>query len=355
MKATLLAIVAALVPMQDTAKFSDPFLGLEFTHPATWKVQKKQKDRTVFALPIEGSSETAELEISRTPFHSDKSIWQTLQVRANETMQREIVRQWEQDVLQVPVLFTQVNWTDKAGSNRTTLSGLYYTRTPLKLLVRLTSSQGDFDKARYDLMSALESLRTVDGSNPQVDDENVKFDNLPKKGPVAPPVRKTISAEVKPTAEVKAPTTVNLTVSTKPVVVRVPEGWTSEEVKEDRFVLKHAEFPSPLTVEVRSTLDSEAPQTGLFKLSSQSLSKFKSVTNRYDTNAKPNKAGCAISTIWRVGKAESGDLVTFEVSGLQAGHYFLMSGSFTDVASFKAARARLDDFLSTVGIESPQP
>src|SRR3954466_14728017 len=104
---------APQTPASDVSSYTDTYLGLAFNIPKTWTMVKKTKDMTRYAIPVEGSAMPAELEIIRSPFHSSKEIWQTIQLRTNETLHREVARQWEQDVIQVPILFTQLNWDDK--------------------------------------------------------------------------------------------------------------------------------------------------------------------------------------------------------------------------------------------------
>lgn len=347
------ALIAMGHPAQDTATFSDSVLGLAFTHPKTWTQVKKTKDTVRYSIPIDGSAGGAELEIIRSPFSADKELWQTIQVRANETLQREVVRQWEQDIFQVPMLFTQVNWTDK-GTPKTTMSGLYYTRTPLKMLVRLTAPSGDFEKVRYEFQTALESLRTLDGAAPKEDDGSAKYE--PKKKPEPPPVKPTIIDTGKRDVKyVKAPVTVPLTVSTKPVTLHLPEGWKSEVDESGKVTLKHEKLSAPIVLEVRYGLDSEPPNEALTKRAASSLNDFKAGIVREDKYPKENRGGCVVGTVSRTGKTEGGDLLTFDAAGLQGDFYFLMSFRGTTNSTFAADKKLIRELLDLVSLEATTP
>lgn len=354
MKTILLAAVVALMPQgQETATFSDPYLGLSFTYPKSWTLAKKLKDGYRYTAPIEGSASTAEIEIIRSPYHADKDLWQTIQARANETMHRETVRQWEQDVIQVPMLFTQTNFTDKENA-KTTLSGLYYTRTPLKMLVRLTAPAGDFEKVRYQFQTSLESLHTIDGSQPKEDDITVKFTPTKKPEPL-PPKPTVISAAGHVDAKLfKGPVDVPLTVSTKPVILHLPQDWTASEVTDGKFTVTHAKLSAPITIEVRSILDSEPATTALLKRSAEGLSAFKPGVRRLDTAPSANRGGCQVSTVWRIGKADAGDLYTFDASGLQGDFYFLASYRTTATTAYNEDKLLIHELFDGISIENGQ-
>ncbi|MGV3618395.1 MAG: hypothetical protein ACO1SV_23970 [Fimbriimonas sp.] len=347
--ATRIVAILAMAPgTQGTTTFSDPALGLAFDYPSTWVAGKKTKDSSRFTIPIADSTETAELEVNRVPFHSSKEIWTTIQTHAAAQMKRELVRQWEQEILSVPMLFSQVNFTHQ-GAAKTTLTGLYYTRTAAKLMVRLTAPTAEFEKAQFSLSEAMQSLRTLDGSTPQEDDENIKLTPAAKP-PVAPPKVTVIKTDgnTKPTGPA---VDVPLTVSTKPVVMKLPQGWRAEGVEGGKLTLHHEDLSGPITVEVRSTLDSDPPQSALFKLSSETLGQFSAVTKREDTNNEPNKVGCLVTTVWRIGKGGDGDLMVHEAAGAQGDFYFLASYRLTNPALLANERKLLRGLLDQVSLQ----
>jgi len=356
MKTLILAAIVALMPQgQETTTLSDPYVGIAFNYPKKLTLIKKTKELMRYSVPIDGSSATAELEIIRSPYHADKDLWQTIQLRANETLKREVVRQWEQDIIQVPMLFTQVNWTDK-GTPKTTLSGLFYTQTAQKLLVRLTASAIDFPTANSEFLTSLESLHTLDGTQPKEDDINVKFDvtKKPEPAPVKPTI---ISTGGQTNGKLfKGPVDVSLTISTKSVVMHLPEGWSASDVADGKLKLKHAKLSSPILVEVRSILDSEAASTALNKRASDGLPAFAAGPRRRDTAPTPNRAGCAIGTVWRLGKgATEGELYTFDASGVQGDFYLLAGYRSTTLAAYNQDKTLIRELFDGISLENGQP
>ncbi len=350
-----LAAVAllTLAPQQEPSVFTEQFLGLQFTHPAGWKVSKKEKDRTFISIPVSGSTEPAELQVIRTDFHADKDIFQAVQLRINEQMKRQVVRQWEQDILGVPMLFTRINFQDK-GVSKSVLTGLFNTRTSLKMLVRLTSREADYDAVSYEFHQAMETLRTTDGKIPLADDPGIKLDPAPKKPVALPPPAKVIDGDKKVVESVKPTQTAEATVSLRKVKLLYPEGWTAEPAEGNKLVLKHPEVRDPLVVELYTTLDSDPPQRALFKTSTASLALFTQVTAREDKAAAVNKAGATISSVWRTGKTEKGELASYEAAGSEGEYYFLTSYKQTDMALYRVERKLVEALIDLLTLE-PMP
>jgi hypothetical protein len=237
---------------------------------------------------------------------------------------------------------------------KTTLSGLYYTRTPLKMLLRLTSPAADFEKVRYEFQTALETLHTTNGTQPQEDDEDVKFEPTKKPQPV-PDRPKVLDGGPKEAKVVKPPVSVPLTISTKSVNLRLPTGWTASDVTEGKLTLRHPKLSTPLTVEVRYSLDSEKSTSALMRQAGASLDQFLPGATRLDTEPKRNAAGCTVATVLRIGKDQKGDLVTFDATGEQGDFYLLAGYRVASKAAWKADQRLLKELLDQISLETPQP
>lgn len=346
-------VVTQPVPVE-TAQFSEPFVGLEFSYPKTWKIARHTRETTKFEIPIEGSLDKADLEIIRTAFHSTKEIWQTIQLQVNQTQRREVVRQWEQAVIRVPMLNTQINYMDK-GVQKTTLTGLYYTRTPSKFFFRLTAAVGDYDKVKYDFDKALESLKTIDGSLPQEDDPALPLEVQKKPEPAPPkPINIGTPTLVK-SATVRNMSVIPAFVSTKHVAVGLPEGWTTGEKDVDTFNLKNPKVSEVVTMEVFYELDSDRPTSALIKKSAKELAEYVSVANREDTEGVTNLSGASICTVWRIGKSADGPLVTFHGTAEQGDFYVLFSYWSKSPDNAKRDRKVIEQLLSLVKLAQANP
>ena len=156
--AFLAAAVMFQPAKQDTQTYSDIQLGLSFSHPSTWIIEKPlvakntKKGRKLasdagtvhFRIPLTGAVDDADLIIVRAAFSGSPDTWQKVQMDANQNLKRQVERQWQQEILGVPLLLTKIDYSEN-GSSKVTLTGLLYNDSPNKLLFRLTGPASDFD------------------------------------------------------------------------------------------------------------------------------------------------------------------------------------------------------------------
>ncbi len=370
--ALLASTIALFTTQQDvpTKTFTEPYLGMQFTYPTTWVMEKTttptltgskkpskrkpkvDKSRTLFLIPIENSLNKAELEVVRTEYHASIDLWQTIQLRESELDKTQIVRQWEQDILGVPMLFSRIDLGQKGGGN-SAIVGLFYTRSSFKLLLRLTAPTSEIDKVTYQFNKMLETLRYTDGKLPQEDDPSIDLDPVGKKlVPVAPTPR-IIDAPTKgPKVLFKAPVTADLVVSTRKITLRLPQSWVPEQAKDNVVDLKEASLTAPLHLQVFSSLDSDLAPTALLKLAAKDLNEYTTVASREDSSQKINSAGCTVATVWREGKSSSGDLIVGHASGSMGEYYFLLTYRQTDKALAKADRKVIEALLKQISLET---
>jgi hypothetical protein len=341
--------------------FNDPQLGLLFDHPPTWVVQKNKKGHakskteqglTVMTLPTSTSPNGATLEIFHARFASTPDIWQTVQLRSNEQLNRTVERQWQQDILGVPLLLTRISYTDKSVPT-TTLTGLLYTRTHQKLLFRLVGPTSDFDNVQYSFTTAMQTLRTVDGTMPVEEDPDHPLPPAKKSDPL-PSARIPLMADVKPPKLVVAPNAVKLVVSTKGLAFHYPNDWTVEKTSGTTITFKNEDVSGPVTLTFYSSLDSDPAATALMNLTMQDLSMFDSIALRLDSPALVNKAGCTVNTVWRIGKNSKGVLYTFQAVGQQGDYYFIADFKGTGDDSDEDDKKEIDKFIKAVSL-LPRP
>ena len=304
-----------------TTTFADPLLNLQFDHDSKWKlvppVKKKGlkplTDRTTFTYPIEGGTLPVILEVVRAQFNAKPELWQELQVQAAQQLHREVTRQWQQEVLGIPTLFTRTTY--KEGDDRmASLSGLFYMRGPRKMLLRLVCEESVLDKAQGQLILTMESLRTIDGSTPQPEDPERKADPNEAKSRVVPISNSSTTSGV--TAMAKLTNSCAVSIANRSYSIKTLSNWAAA-TKDAMVTFTEIKTGQKFTGEVRSTLDSEAPDASLAKLATERLAKFDKVSLREDFSEK-SPFGCAISSVLRHGSDAKGVLIigdTVVVSG----------------------------------------
>ena len=350
---------------QDTQTYTDPKLGLSFAHPTTWLLEspapvadsgkrshKKKKgastDSVHFKVPLTGAAEDGDLLIMRASFSGSKEVWQQVQVDANKSLKRTVDRQWNQEILGVPLLLTRISYSDN-GADKTTLTGLLYTDTNDKLLFRLTGPTSDFDKAQYEFTEAMQTLRTTNNELPKEQDPDhpsqpvTTVNDRGLKHPLyLPPGQQ---------RAIISPIAVPMVVSTKNVELRIPRGWTAEHVEGNTLQLTNPKLSYPVKIHLATTLDSDPVSTALGKQCADSLTEFDKVEHRYDSPIEPNQADCVLATVWREGRGSKGPLITLDAAGKSGDFYFI--ASCRPIAGETAAVQKkiLFDLLDQISIE----
>ncbi len=363
MKLAAFAALIALLPFSadDTVTFSDAKLGLSFSHPKEWAVKKvevgkkrkgqKQDDFTTFTIPIEGSTKPAELTVVRAEFSGSAEEWQSIQVKANQNLRREVVRQWDQEILGVPMLLTRINYSE-AGNAKSTLTGLLYSKTPLKLLFRLTGQAADFDKAQFAFTTAMESLRTLDGNLPS--EQVAGVDPTPAKKETEDPTkqRRILSeggyAPKKITPE-QAANRIDLDLGSS-IKIGVPSGWSITE-RDSQYKLTNPEVSQPVELQLYVIETSESVQTTLEKQSSKELALF-DLADRNDQDWHVNLVGAKCTLIWRNGKSKGKPYSTLNGAVLGPKHYLVLHSVLSTGANADKESVLLKKLVEEMSIEA---
>ena len=380
--ATTLALTLLLLAGQGTptppteTTFTDAALGLSFTHPTTWTTiatpipasppgkgnrfklpggKKKAapsgppEGMVTFAIPGADGVAPTQLTIVRASFSDAPEKWQQIQSDSNRNMRREVDRQWQQEILGVPLLLTKFGYTE-TGTAKTGLTGLLYNAAPYKLLFRLVGPAESFDAAQYQFTQAMLTLRTTDGDLPTAQE--------PGK-PIAPPEIPTPDAKHPIFASPKAaplvaPLALPVALGERRMLLRVPEGWTLSKVEGDTAVLRHPQVKEPVRVKLYAVSTAPRATDSLTAASNQTLETFKTVEMREDSPGTPNKAGNPLLAIWRKGTTAAGPAAAMDAVVVSGDAYALFAFAPTPGEGMKAERKIVQSMLDTVGIE-PAP
>ncbi len=351
MKFAALFLLLSFQQAPAVVEYRNPDLDLAFSHPKTWTFVTDKKGVTKVSIPVPNSSERASMEIRSIVYNSDEEVWLNVQKEFLRQMKRDVVRQWKEDVLGVPMLMTRGGYQEK-GQDMAMLTGLMYSRTPKKLLFRLTAPAQGYDAIEFDLRNSLQSLHTIDGRLPAVEDPNRKItpEEAKVQPVVAPPKVTVIEGKKVQTKVAKGTQSVDMEAGGRKVQLRFDTGWTAEKDASGGFIFKNAELTGSVHVVVNSTLDSDKPQTALFKVSSASLDDYLKVATRDETTALPNHAGALVSCVWRVGTSAKGPIASSEAVGLSGEFYWLATYRFEGVMP-PADRKAVDSLFASMSVE----
>lgn len=331
-----------------TQVFTSRPSGLVFDHPADWKLQKNRLG-WVGAIPV-STSGTARLEIYESEYRQSVERWQESQRTINETLKRPIERQWQEEVLGVPMLMTRIRYTEN-GADTTALVALIYTATPRKLNFRLSASSDQFAVAEQLWREALLTLRTTSGQLPQTEDPS-----KPPSARVTPPPapvedrRPPVVLTSEPDRRRVAPVATPARAGNRDWTLQVPNGWTVTPGS-GGFTLTHPNLVGSVRVEVNSELDSPPAPEGLAVAMGKTLGEFSGPIQRRDQPRRVNQAGAQVREATRTGKSASGDRFERWATGARGGAYWLMTYVATESTVWNASQRLLTELVRAASVE----
>lgn len=351
MKTALLALLAAGswgTPQDPAANpvFTNYELGVTFNYPATWEYAA-DKNVHRFRFGIEGGAEKATLELYPANYRSDIDIWQATQKNISEQLKRTVVRQWQEEILGVPLLLTKSQGKE-GGRETVSISGLVYSATPRKVVFRLAAPAEDFDKAEFEWRTVMQTMRTIDGTIPKPEDPNRQVTPEDLKPKTKPPKRVTWKAGAPdPATFVKAAQVLEAQAGGKSYLLRVPADWTVAP-KDGGWTITKDGIQLELTL--ASSLDSAPPAAALMTLSGKTLEGFTKVAKREDTLPKLSRAGLTFARVWRTGSGKDGAIWSFDAVGQMSEAYWSVSGTRTG-GDPKKDLVTLTELVQTIGLE----
>lgn len=353
MIATLLGLTLLAQTTAEPKIYTNTELGLSFEHPATWQ-REDRRVGPVFTYPIAGLAEGARLELYAVAFRDTIENWFRNENLINEQLKRTVERQWQEQILGVPMLMSRIVYADK-GSSRTTLVGLLYSATPRKMSFRLTCATAGFDDAETAWRKVLESIRPLSGELPQPEDPTAAPPVQPTPRPVSPsqptrpPVR--LEAQARPGRLILGPVTLDQTVSARPARLRLPAGWSSAS-SEGALTLTRTGLVGTIRVELFSTIDSPEPDRHFQRLAAKGLEAFGSVRRREEPPVRTAPSGVRVSVVTREGEVNGGALVLLHAVGAVEPFYWSLTYRAVDQKAYQSDQRALQELLDVLRLES---
>lgn len=347
---TQLLAIAVLAPIRqepETVVFTQKQTSLTLTYPKAWKVTNS-KNNVKFEFPISESDQTATVEIWPAEFSGTTEIWEAAQAGIVNQMKQTLVKQWQEEILAVPMLLTRSSYK-KGEVDFTTDSAMIYGPSFWKFLYRLTARQDVFDKAEYQWRLVLQSLTPVEGGVLTPFDPNRKALNSERGKGGVKTVLVADSKVTKPIKVVLGEQTRSATAGGKSVQLRFAKDWAVEE-KDGVLTFSRVGLGS-VQVTIQNTIDSPAPNKAFARAGSSSLSLFTKVDSRAESLPAWSKAGMQVAYLWRTGSAESGFLATLDSVGSLGDFYWLANWKVSKADETRGLES-VKEFLQLLRIEA---
>lgn len=312
---TLLLVAAQDKPM---ATYTQPDTFFQFEYPKEWNM-KKTRLGVEFKIPIPESQEKATLTIFSIENTNVKEEWQIGQANFVKQDNREMIRQWEEEIMSVPLLMTRSKKAVEGQPEITWETGMIYSDWVDKFVFHLSSTSAVFDTAEYQWRQVLQTLKPTNGVKP------APFD---PKAPIKGSGRVKITVwnrpvKAAPSKPVKAEQTLTARAGGKDFTLRYAKGWTATP-KADHFAFTHPDVKGEVEVSVQSNIDAPPVGRALMQASAVSLEKFTKVEKRTETPIDFTKSGMLSTFIYRVGQSANGPLATIDGAGNLGNEYWLV-------------------------------
>lgn len=322
-------LAAAILGMriQENKVYDNQTADIKFEYPAAWTLKR---DRLYDELTFKVNDKTVIVQLMSTEMDFPKEEWQSVNREVNQQNNREVIRQWEEELLGVPLLLMRVR-DSKPQEPQIILSGLLYGARKQKFLFRLYAPESVAESAEQQWHTVLLSSNTLSGKLPS--------EALPAENPSA--TIDTGGGEVR--VEILKPATGEPskaewgTVSTlvdeqHGLHFYSPEGWTFKENS-----LSNGAIRVNLVVGLGSD---QVVRTAWLKQSGEALDRLAKVTSRIESEPAFTKAAFKGGTLIRRGVSEDKEIVQWLAYGASNGNFFILEWSGTP-AEFEAAKDSL--------------
>lgn len=356
------AAAAQEPPEEETASpttvFTSERLGLQFTYPSTWQLETQTVSTDLVMTLADGTE--ARVEIHESSFVLSPQEWVETTRRINQDLQRTVERQWEEEILGVPMLMSRISYLE-AGRPVTVVSGLIFSANPNKMLFRLKAPTTTIDEAEQNWRTVLNTLRPQEGTTlqpappaPEQGQNNNETQTPPPATPVTPPSRVVLSELLRTRNDEALRTQSRVDLQTLGMVgmLQFSDGWEAQ-VGEGVITLQHSNLRGTVNVRVAEGSEEAATREHLRRLS-EDLARFSEVTLREDPMPGRNRAGADFAYTIRTGSTAEGERASVLAAGFTRNRYWLLGYEVNSLSDFNADRNLLISLMQSLTFILPE-
>ena len=337
MTITGIMLSAVLLTQNETKVYEDKSLDLRFDYPQTWKLRK---ERLFDVMEFNVGEEVIQVRLMKTNMTYPAAHWQEVMSVMNNQGGRIVLKQWEEELLGVPLLMTR--FREGEGANiRVVLTGLLYGARPDKFNFRLSSSEKAATEAEETWFKVLLTMRTVSGLMPN--------EKPPETGATDPGTTSTNSKTYvlepetnRPPKPVRGSIRV-VADAERGIYAYFPDGWNLAD-----GIASHS---SGLKVKLESeTAPLDLAKKNWLAAAGLLLQDLASVSERGETKAGYNKAAFTVGYMWRKGVIANGEQRAHWIA-YGAGNGFTWRATWQGTpAELDAAQGTLNELASTLSL-----
>ncbi len=337
-------VLSQTTPQQGTVPYRDKSMDLTFERPAAW-AHKKTKYGEQFEFTVSDGT-IAVVQIFKTKFRQPADTWQTLQLNVATDMKRKVARQWEEQILSVPLMMTRIEFKE-GGVEKATVVGLLYSATAEKLNFRINATAGTIDEAENQWRSALLTLRTLSGELPAKDDPTKPLVTATKNDKGQRIDRLKVEENKTATKVLNSATIFSLG---RKVSVSLPKEWTIEQNGDDALLRS----PALLQTVGLKVVPGGVPnaESVLVEANAATIDQFSLISLRDETGWQWNRVGAQTLTSVRTGiDAQGKPLTIVTVVATKGGLVWQFQYSGGEEKTYSREKGAIDELVKFLALE----
>lgn len=325
--ALTLALLMQETPMKE---YVNSTVDLKMKYPSEWEL-KKERLADQMRFTVDGKVVVVELMAIEMNFPA--SHWQEVTREINTNNNRAVLRQWEEEFLGVPLLYTKVRDITQADSV-VIVSGLLMSNRPQKFLFRMTAPEAVAQVAEDQWNRVMLSADSVSGRLPSEPLPVTPAAGGTGRAPENPDGGKThvLRPPDKSPKVIKIGEVKQVLDSSRGTFVYLPEGWEIEGSQISKGAIR-AEFNHGVG-------EIGVARTEWLKACGKMLSRVQTIKSREEPELGYLETGFQGSYLLRRGTVGERTEVQWVGYGWKAGYYYNLSWSGTEL-EFKTAQSEL--------------
>ncbi len=331
----IVPILCAAVIFQDDSlkEYTSPVTDMRLKYPSSWTLKK---DRYADELRFKVDGKEVYVELMGIEMNFPAQHWQDVTREINSSNDRTVLRQWEEELLGVPLLLTKIRDLGKADIE-IAITGLILSNRPQKMLFRLHTPESVAQSAEEQWNKVMLSADTISGklpseAAPTTPDGNgggtATVNTTPGKIQVIEP--KTGAPKTIKRGSVRLPLD-----EERGTYLYVSEGWTVKD-----GVLSNGSVQLQFSQGIG---EERVARSEWLKVCGTALGRLNTITGRIEPEAKYRESGFRGTYLERRGTTADSGEVQWIVYGWMGGYFYTLNWSGTELEykSTKDAREKL--------------
>jgi len=337
----IVPILCAAVAFQDVSlkEYTSPTTDMRLKYPSNWSLKK---DRYADELRFKVDGKDVYVELMGIEMNFPAQHWQDVTREINTNNDRAVLRQWEEELLGVPLLLTKVRDMGKAEIE-ISITGLILSNRTQKMLFRLHAPESVAPSAEEQWNKVMLSADTISGKLPSESAPTTTPENGGGSATVSttPGRVQIIEPKIGPPKTVKRGSVRMPLDVDRGTFLYLNEGWDMKE-----GTLSNG---STLLQFGQGIGEERVARSEWLKVCGSALGRLNTITGRVEPEPKYRESGFRGSFLERRGTTADGSEVQWVAYGWMGGYFYTLNWAGTEL-EFKSTKEAREKLLESLAI-----